>query len=97
MRCLDFLRETFDLSESLTKYVFSEDILVLYMRIHYTSFIRLYKKAKKYKVKIIEGCDEAKYSVNLSNSLALSKQHIKCLYAIARNRSESTRQKLYQF
>lgn len=89
MKTLDFLEEIFDINQKFTKYVFIEEIVVFYVRTHHTNFVRLYNKFKKYHSK--------GRTQKLKSSLTLCKAHLKCLYAIARNRSEDTRQKLFQF
>ena len=45
-----------------------------------------------------EGSAEVlKLQLNYSNSLRLCKLHLKCLYALARTRTEDTRRKLHHF
>jgi hypothetical protein len=68
---------------------------VYYIRTHHVSFVRLYNKSRKYLV------DESKMTPkqmsNKETAFRLCKQHLKCLYAIAKNRNEDTRQKLFKF
>lgn len=60
---------------------------------HYISFVRLYNKNFSKKQQTVSR--EAKASKD--RSMLLCKEHLECLFAIARNRSEDTRRKLYQF
>jgi hypothetical protein len=88
LTALDFLAELFDLPEKFTKYVFIEDIIVYFIRSHHSSFVRLYNKSKKYLL-------NEEFIDRRRNSMKLCKQHLKCLYSIAKNRDENTRQKIY--
>lgn len=77
------------MSDKFTKYVFIEELMLFYIRTHYISFVRLYNKNFTKKEIIAPNSKEA--------SLLLCKKHLECLFAIAKNRNEDTRRKLYQF
>jgi hypothetical protein len=80
---LEFMYKVFTLPFQFTKYVFDEELMLFYIRTHYISFVKLYN---------------VNYSEQRSPSaLELGKQHLKCLFAIARQRTDDTRRKLYQF
>ena len=86
---LQFLKQIFNLNQKFTKYVFIEDILVFYIRTHHLSFVRLYNKGKKFLLDELNLTE--KQSENKQNSFKMCKQHLKCLYAIAKNRNEDSR------
>ena len=81
---LNFNKVVFDIPDRFTKYIFIEEVMLFYIRTHYINFVRLYNKnfhKKSYESK--------------ETSLELCKKHIECLFAIAKNRNEDTRRKLY--
>lgn len=86
---LAFLERVFGLDEQFTKYVLGEELMLFYIRTHYISFVKLYNKNFKKGVKQIEAGSEA------TPSLELCKSHLKCLFAIARQRNDDTRRKLF--
>lgn len=47
-RSLHFLRAMFDVPDKFSKYTFSDEIIVFYIRTHHVNFVRLYNKNKKY-------------------------------------------------
>ena len=70
--------------------------MLFYIRTHYISYVRLYnnnfaKNTKK------NGAPELLNEGSKYRSMTLCKEHLECLFAIARNRNEDTRRKLYQF
>ena len=96
---LDFMRELFSMPNKLTKYVFDEELLLFYIRTHYISFVKLYHKnyqtnqpSQKVTLETQRASETGK-----SCSISLCKKHGECLFAIARNRTEETRRKLFQF
>lgn len=94
---LAFLDQILNFPQKLTKYVLQDEILVFFMRTHHINFVRLYNKSRKYAEKIEQGEASDRIKLNKVNSLALCKDHLKCLYSIARNRSQETRLKFYRF
>ena len=92
---LNFLRLLFNLPDKFTKYAFLQDELMLfYIRTHYISFVRLYYKNFSKKEHLTSS---VKALESKERSMTLCKEHLNCLFAIARNRTEDTRRKLYQF
>lgn len=92
---LNFLRLLFNLPDKFTKYAFLQDELMLfYIRTHYISFVRLYNKNFSKKEQLTSS---VKALESKERSMTLCKEHLNCLFAIARNRTEDTRRKLYQF
>lgn len=48
------LAELFELNEKFTKYLPIDEVLVYYLRLHHTNFVRLYNENKRYLEKIEE-------------------------------------------
>jgi len=88
---LGFLRELFSMPHKLTKFVFDEELLLFYIRTHYISLVKLYHKNYQKQPSNQRPADDS------WSSLSLCKRHVACLLAIACNRTDETRRKLYQF
>lgn len=113
LSALKFLNLVFSLPDKFTKYTLTDEIKVFFIRTHHINFVRLYNKNKKYLVKLNDLQDlsttarietrtfheskVAKLQLNQANSLRLCKAHLKCLYAIAKNRNQETREKIFKF
>ena len=100
---LEMLNYIFDLPEKFTKYAITEDISMFYIRTHHLGFVRLYNKNKKYLNKLQDKSNSGdnkpnqKLLMNHLNSTDLCKHHLKCLYSIAKHRTQDTRNKMFQF
>jgi hypothetical protein len=97
---LDFMRELFAMPHKLTKYVFDEELLLFYIRTHYISFVKLYhKNYQTHHSPLMKVTPETQRATEAGKacSIGLCKKHGECLFAIARNRTEETRRKLFQF
>ena len=92
---LRFLKKIFNMSQQFTKYVFVEELMLFYIRTHYISFVKLY--SKNYKKKRTEEQQENRGSRSFIPNIELCKSHLECLLAIAKQRNDDTRLKLYQF
>ena len=53
---LSFMQAIFTMPFNLTKFVFDEELLLFYIRIHYISFVKLYHK--NYAVKMMHEEDD---------------------------------------
>lgn len=51
---LQMLAELFELNEKFTKYLPIDEVLVYYLRLHHTNFVRLYNENKRFLEKIAE-------------------------------------------
>ena len=92
LKSLNFLHSIFNLPQKFTKYVMNEEIVVFYIRTHQVNFTRLYNKNKKYLSTNVEA-----NRVHHVNSTKLAKAHLKCLFALAKNRSDEMRGKFNSF
>ena len=72
-----------------TKYVFGEELMLFYIRTHYISFVKLYNKNFK------KGVEQQREPGTFVPSIELCKRHVECLFAIAKQRTDDTRRKLY--
>lgn len=68
--------------------------MLFYIRTHYISFVKLY--SKNYKKKRIDEQENSGSRAFVPN-IELCKSHLECLLAIAKQRNDDTRRKLYQF
>jgi hypothetical protein len=100
---LGFFKNLFNMSHRLAKYTFTEELMLYYIRTHYISFIRLYNKNFTASLQFDNlNAEEIKKGGNIPAPimknkalLILCKLHLKCLFSIAKNRSEETRRKLF--
>jgi hypothetical protein len=76
------MREVFALPHKLTKFVLDEELMLMCIRNHYISLVKLYHRNYQKLQKPVA-------------SLSLCKKHIQCLFEIARNRTDETRRKLF--
>ena len=111
LNSLTLLSSMFDLPDKLSKYAITEEIKVFFIRTHHINFVRLYNKHRKYIQKIQDHSElqqtariqtkrlmdnrKHKMELNKANSNELSKHHLKCLFAIAKNRTQETREKMF--
>ena len=88
---LRFLKMIFNMSQQFTKYVFVEELMLFYIRTHYISFVKLY--SKNYKKKRAE--EQENRTRSYIPNIELCKGHLECLLAIAKQRNDDTRLKMY--